>query len=57
MAYFTVYSQQTLIESTTVEADTAEQAQEIVLNDTGSLDWNYVDSANWSIENILKEGD
>jgi hypothetical protein len=57
MAYFTVYSQQTLIESTTVEADTAEQAQEIVLNDTGSLEWSYVDSDSWSIENILKEGD
>lgn len=57
MAYFTIYSTQTVIESTTVEADTEAQAREIVLNDTGSLDWQYVDSDNWAIENILKEED
>lgn len=57
MAYFTVYSTQTVIESATVEADTQEQAREIVLNDAGSIDWQYVDSDNWAIIDILKEGD
>jgi hypothetical protein len=57
MAYFTVYSTQTVIESATVEADTEAQAREIVLNDTGSLDWQYIDSDNWAITDILKEGD
>ena len=57
MAYFTVYTTQTVIESATVEADTQEQAQEIVLNDTGALDWSYVSSDGWAITNILKEGE
>jgi hypothetical protein len=56
MAYFTVYTTQTVVEATTVEADTQEQAQEIVLNDTGALDWSYVSSDGWDITNILQEG-
>jgi hypothetical protein len=57
MAYFTVYTTQIVVEATTVEADTQEQAQEIVLNDTGALDWSYVSSDGWDITNILKEGE
>jgi hypothetical protein len=54
MAYFTVYTTQEITESTVVEADTQEQAHEIVLNDTGSLDWQFVDSDGWQIESIIK---
>jgi hypothetical protein len=54
MAYFTVYTTQEITESTVVEADTQEQAHEIVLNDTGSLDWQFVDSDGWQIENIIE---
>ena len=57
MAYFTVYTTQTVVESTVVEADTQEQAHELVLNDTAALDWSYVDSDGWEITNILKEGE
>jgi hypothetical protein len=56
MAYFTVYTTQTVVEATTVEADTQEQAHEIVLNDTGALDWSYFSSDVWDITNILQEG-
>jgi hypothetical protein len=54
MAYFTVYTTQEITESTVVEADTQEQAHEIVLNDTGLLDWQFVDSDGWQIESIIK---
>ena len=57
MAYFTVYTTQEITESTVVEADTQEQAHEIVLNDTGSLDWQFVDSDGWQIESIIERGE
>lgn len=52
MAYFDVVTTQIIYETTTVEADTAEQAQEIVFNDTGALQWDYLDSAGWEITDI-----
>lgn len=52
MAYFNVVIVQTIYEVATVEADTQEQAQEIVLNDTGSLQWDFLDSADWQILEI-----
>ena len=57
MAYFTVYTTQTVVESTVVEADTQEQAHELVLTDAGALDWSYVDSDGWEITDILKKGE
>jgi len=57
MAYFTVYTTQEITESTVVEADTQEQAHEIVLNDTGSLDWQFLDSDGWQIESIIERGE
>jgi hypothetical protein len=57
MAYFTVYTTQEITESTVVEADTQEQAHEIVLNDTGSLDWQFVDSDGWQIESFIERGE
>ena len=52
MAYFNVVTTQIIYETTTVEAETREQAEAIVLNDTGALQWDFLDSAGWEITEI-----
>lgn len=50
MAIYKVYTSQTVYEVTLVEAETKEEAEEIVLNDTGELQWDYFQSEHWQIE-------
>lgn len=52
MAYFNIVTTQIIYETTTVEADTEAQALEIVYNDTGGLQWDYLDSAGWEITEV-----
>jgi hypothetical protein len=50
MSIYKVYTSQTVFEVTSVEAETKEEAEEIVLNDTGELQWDYFQSEHWQIE-------
>lgn len=50
MAIYKVYTSQTVYEIALVEAETKEEAEEIVLNDTGKIQWDYFHSEHWQIE-------
>lgn len=49
MAVYKVVSVQTVYEVTYVEANSAEHAEDIVLDDGGTLEWSYYDSSDWQI--------
>jgi hypothetical protein len=58
MAIYKVYTSQTVFEVTSVEAESIEEAEDIVLNDTGELQWDYFQSEHWQIEKYeLQQGE
>lgn len=49
MTIYKIITAQTVYEVALVEADSKEGAEEIVLNDTGELQWDYLSSDGWEI--------
>ena len=49
MAIYKVITAQTVYEVTLVEAESKEDAEEQVLNDTGELQWDYLQSECWEL--------